>query len=78
MLFVVIGSIHRHTALGAISVLVSAQPCLGGNTRGPILLGLELEQTKQIVEAYDVFILDLLLVRESSQGTLGSQLCNLP
>lgn len=43
MLFAVIDSIHRHAALDVVPALVSAQPCLGGNTRNPIRLGLELE-----------------------------------
>jgi hypothetical protein len=78
MLFAVIDSIRRHTALDVVLALVSAQPCLRGNTRDPILLGLELEQAEQIVEVHDVFILGLLFVRESPQGTLCSQLCNPP
>jgi hypothetical protein len=44
----------------------------------PILLGLELEQAEKIVEAYDLFILVVLYLRELPRCTLGRKLCNPP
>ena len=69
-------SIHRRAALDAVSVLASVLPCSGGNTRGPILLSLEFEHTKQIIEAHDAFILGLLFLRKRPSGTLSRQLCH--
>src|SRR5262245_52636259 len=49
-------------ARAAVSALASAPLYSGGNMRGPILLSLELEQTEQIIEAHDLFILGLLFL----------------